>query len=211
MLHSSTVRLQSRLRLQRIDEHKTAASLIVPFCQSLTEAVSICVQAQRQTLMFSATMPVKIKAFAESALVDPITVNVGRAGAANLDVIQVSIHSASCECIMPHGIWQHAYNPWQCKRTIKAARLTALSRATATAFMMILSQSSILAPFGNKQLVTAAHFSALPGVGAASPERPHHCLSYPATCLSPCQCILLSAVQTRRSALERSRYLSWQG
>ena len=38
--------------------------------------------------MFSATMPMKIKAFAESALVDPITVNVGRAGAANLDVIQ---------------------------------------------------------------------------------------------------------------------------
>lgn len=45
-------------------------------------------KAQRQTLMFSATMPVKIKSFAESALVDPITVNVGRAGAANLDVIQ---------------------------------------------------------------------------------------------------------------------------
>ena len=42
--------------------------------------------------MFSATMPVKIKAFAESALVDPITVNVGRAGAANLDVIQVGTH-----------------------------------------------------------------------------------------------------------------------
>ncbi|EIE26736.1 P-loop containing nucleoside triphosphate hydrolase protein [Coccomyxa subellipsoidea C-169] len=45
-------------------------------------------KAQRQTLMFSATMPMKIKAFAESALVDPVTVNVGRAGAANLDVIQ---------------------------------------------------------------------------------------------------------------------------
>ena len=45
-------------------------------------------KGQRQTLMFSATMPVKIKAFAESALVDPVTVNVGRAGAANLDVIQ---------------------------------------------------------------------------------------------------------------------------
>lgn len=43
---------------------------------------------QRQTLMFSATMPNKIKVFAESALVDPIVVNVGRAGAANLDVIQ---------------------------------------------------------------------------------------------------------------------------
>ena len=47
-------------------------------------------KGQRQTLMFSATMPAKIKAFAESALTDPIEVNVGRAGAANLDVIQVS-------------------------------------------------------------------------------------------------------------------------
>ncbi|CAD7695226.1 unnamed protein product, partial [Ostreobium quekettii] len=45
-------------------------------------------KAQRQTLMFSATMPAKIRTFAESALVDPIIVNVGRAGAANLDVIQ---------------------------------------------------------------------------------------------------------------------------
>ncbi len=31
-------------------------------------------KGQRQTLMFSATMPAKIKAFAESALVDPIEV-----------------------------------------------------------------------------------------------------------------------------------------
>ena len=55
-------------------------------------------QGQRQTLMFSATMPVKIKAFAESALVDPITVNVGRAGAANLDVIQVQAEGmAACK------------------------------------------------------------------------------------------------------------------
>ena len=45
-------------------------------------------KAQRQTLMFSATMPAKIRAFANSALVDPATVNVGRSGAANLDVIQ---------------------------------------------------------------------------------------------------------------------------
>ena len=43
---------------------------------------------QRQTLLFSATMPLKIKAFATSALVQPVIVNVGRAGAANLDVIQ---------------------------------------------------------------------------------------------------------------------------
>jgi ATP-dependent RNA helicase DDX41 len=45
-------------------------------------------KAQRQTLMFSATMPAKIRSFAHSALVDPVTVNVGRSGAANLDVIQ---------------------------------------------------------------------------------------------------------------------------
>ncbi|KAK1389873.1 RNA helicase [Heracleum sosnowskyi] len=43
---------------------------------------------QRQTLLFSATMPTKIKNFARSALVKPVIVNVGRAGAANLDVIQ---------------------------------------------------------------------------------------------------------------------------
>ena len=45
-------------------------------------------KVQRQTLLFSATMPEKIQKFARSALVKPVTVNVGRAGAANLDVIQ---------------------------------------------------------------------------------------------------------------------------
>jgi ATP-dependent RNA helicase DDX41 len=45
-------------------------------------------KSQRQTLLFSATMPEKIQKFAKSALVKPVTVNVGRAGAANLDVIQ---------------------------------------------------------------------------------------------------------------------------
>merc|ERR1712139_59078 len=45
-------------------------------------------RGQRQTLLFSATMPKKIQDFAKTALVDPIVINVGRAGAANLDVIQ---------------------------------------------------------------------------------------------------------------------------
>merc|ERR1719231_130191 len=45
-------------------------------------------RGQRQSLLFSATMPKKIQDFAKTALVDPIVVNVGRAGAANLDVIQ---------------------------------------------------------------------------------------------------------------------------
>lgn len=45
-------------------------------------------KGQRQTVLFSATMPKKIQEFALGALTDPIVVNVGRAGAANLDVIQ---------------------------------------------------------------------------------------------------------------------------
>ena len=45
-------------------------------------------KAQRQTLLFSATMPKKIQNFARSALVSPITVNVGRAGAASMNIIQ---------------------------------------------------------------------------------------------------------------------------
>ncbi|KAF2070133.1 hypothetical protein CYY_008546 [Polysphondylium violaceum] len=43
---------------------------------------------QRQTLLFSATMPKKIQDFARSALVSPVEVNVGRAGAANQDITQ---------------------------------------------------------------------------------------------------------------------------
>ena len=43
---------------------------------------------RRQTVLFSATMPKKIQEFAVSALIRPVIVNVGRAGAANLDVIQ---------------------------------------------------------------------------------------------------------------------------
>lgn len=44
--------------------------------------------SQRQTLLFSATMPKKIQNFAKSALVSPVIVSVGRACAANEDVIQ---------------------------------------------------------------------------------------------------------------------------
>jgi len=43
---------------------------------------------QRQTLLFSATMPKKFVEFAQKSLIRPIMVNVGRAGAANLDVVQ---------------------------------------------------------------------------------------------------------------------------
>ncbi len=47
---------------------------------------------QRQTLIFSATMPRKVREFAMGALVEPVTVNSGRAGAASMDVIQEVEH-----------------------------------------------------------------------------------------------------------------------
>ncbi|KAJ1648743.1 DEAD-box ATP-dependent RNA helicase 35 [Dispira simplex] len=43
---------------------------------------------QRQTVLYSATMPKKIQEFARTALVQPVIVNVGRAGAASLDIVQ---------------------------------------------------------------------------------------------------------------------------
>jgi ATP-dependent RNA helicase DDX41 len=43
---------------------------------------------QRQTVLFSATMPHKFQEFAKNTLIQPLVINVGRAGAANLDVIQ---------------------------------------------------------------------------------------------------------------------------
>ena len=57
------------------------------FAEEINQILS-GMSSARQTLLFSATMPEKIRKFAESALVNPIVVNVGRAGAANLDVIQ---------------------------------------------------------------------------------------------------------------------------
>ncbi|KAL7676445.1 hypothetical protein ACOME3_002697 [Neoechinorhynchus agilis] len=44
---------------------------------------------QRQTLLFSATMPKQIQSFAKNALVKPVILNIGRAGAASLSVVQV--------------------------------------------------------------------------------------------------------------------------
>uniref|UniRef100_A0A8C6KCI8 Probable ATP-dependent RNA helicase DDX41 n=1 Tax=Nothobranchius furzeri TaxID=105023 RepID=A0A8C6KCI8_NOTFU len=58
-------------------------------------------KGQRQTLLFSATMPKKIQNFAKSALVKPVTINVGRAGAASLDVIQVRSCVSSQLSLLP--------------------------------------------------------------------------------------------------------------
>ncbi|CAH8495499.1 unnamed protein product [Schistosoma turkestanicum] len=56
---------------------------------------------QRQTLLFSATMPKKIQNFAKSALVKPVTVNVGRAGAASMNVTQ-EVEYVKHEAKIPH-------------------------------------------------------------------------------------------------------------
>ncbi|CAF0916717.1 unnamed protein product [Brachionus calyciflorus] len=58
-------------------------------------------KAQRQTLLFSATMPKKIQNFAKSALVKPVTVNVGRAGAASINIIQ-EVEYVKPESRIPH-------------------------------------------------------------------------------------------------------------
>ena len=42
----------------------------------------------RQTVLFSATMPQKFQTFAKSTLIQPLLVNVGRAGAASMDIVQ---------------------------------------------------------------------------------------------------------------------------
>jgi ATP-dependent RNA helicase DDX41 len=70
---------------------------------------------QRQTILFSATMAQKFQDFAKSTLIHPVLVNVGRAGAANLDVIQEveyvkkeakvsSHHTIPCRTLSYHTI-----------------------------------------------------------------------------------------------------------
>ena len=69
-------------------------------CSFTFSSLMLFIKGQRQTLLFSATMPRKIQQFAMSALVHPITVNVGRAGAAALNVRQ-DIEYVKQEAKMP--------------------------------------------------------------------------------------------------------------
>ena len=55
----------------------------------------------RQTVLFSATMPEKVQQFAKTSLLEPLIVNVGRAGAANLDVVQ-EVDFVKQEAKMPY-------------------------------------------------------------------------------------------------------------
>ncbi|KAH8052776.1 ATP-dependent RNA helicase [Aureococcus anophagefferens] len=71
-------------------------------------------EAQRQTLLFSATMPQKFQDFARGALVRSVLVNVSRAGAANLDVIQeveyVKLGASSTSSRLDFPDIQHVIN-----------------------------------------------------------------------------------------------------
>lgn len=50
--------------------------------------LSKCTSPSKQTMLFSSTMPQRIQQFTKSLLQNPIIINVGRSGAANLDVLQ---------------------------------------------------------------------------------------------------------------------------
>lgn len=59
----------------------------VGFEDDIRDILSFC-KHQVQKVFFSATMPQKVRDLASKSMVHPIIINVGRAGAANLDVIQ---------------------------------------------------------------------------------------------------------------------------
>jgi len=59
----------------------------VGFEDDIRDILSFC-SHQIQKVFFSATMPQKVRDLAKKSMVEPIIINVGRAGAANLDVIQ---------------------------------------------------------------------------------------------------------------------------
>ncbi|CAI0462415.1 unnamed protein product [Linum tenue] len=84
MLATKKMRLDI-CRFLTLDE---ADKLVDGDFEDVTRDIFDHLKGQRQTLLFSATMPTKVHEFARRALVKPVTVSVGRAGAANLDVIQ---------------------------------------------------------------------------------------------------------------------------
>ncbi|KNC52818.1 zinc finger protein [Thecamonas trahens ATCC 50062] len=57
------------------------------FEEDMRDILSFTGKAPRQTVLFSATMAQSIKEFGATALVSPVVVTVGRAGAASLDII----------------------------------------------------------------------------------------------------------------------------
>jgi ATP-dependent RNA helicase DDX42 len=50
------------------------------------------IQPDRQTLLFSATMPRRVERLAREILTDPVRIAVGEVGRANEDITQVGVH-----------------------------------------------------------------------------------------------------------------------
>ncbi len=57
------------------------------------------IRPDRQTLLFSATMPTKVERLVRDALTSPVRVSVGEVGAANEDIKQASTSpKKACAC-----------------------------------------------------------------------------------------------------------------
>lgn len=66
------------------------------------------IRPDRQTLLFSATMPTKVERLVRDALTSPVRITVGEVGAANEDITQVrSLPSSSLPKVarMLCGFW----------------------------------------------------------------------------------------------------------
>lgn len=73
------------------------------------QCVSVCAQVRsimgqvrpdRQTLLFTATMPTKVDNLVRDCLTTPVRITVGEVGAANQDIQQVSIANLRCSIRM---------------------------------------------------------------------------------------------------------------
>jgi hypothetical protein len=74
--------------------HVSPQQGIVPFQGTTTLQVRSIIgqiRPDRQTLLFSATMPTKVERLVRDALTSPVRVSVGEIGAANEDIKQVEL------------------------------------------------------------------------------------------------------------------------
>lgn len=96
-ISNATIRCSSS-KAKNVVRQDTPCKIKKSFCW-LQKSFWSLQKAQRQTLLFSTTMPTKIQNYAGSSLVKPIVVNVGRAGASKLDVIQEVEYNLPHPCL----------------------------------------------------------------------------------------------------------------
>lgn len=69
-----------------IKTHSTVSDCFSPQVRSIIGQI----RPERQTLLFSATMPNKVERLVRDALTSPVRITVGETGAANEDITQVA-------------------------------------------------------------------------------------------------------------------------